>query len=371
MRWDGSRYKERWTFRRVKWPSMEEAEDYWQITGGKSSESMFKELKVTGSIDFEGAAVPDESDAIRVYYGFTNQWGERWEGPVATGFLEVGETSLEGALVSGSADLAGMLTVATCGPGCPLTLPAGTKAVETAAGHLRALGLTVDAAPSSYRLSGSHTFERDESWLGIANWLLSAAGFGGATTDAWGTVQMQPYVEPTEREATWTFPDDGTGFSFPAIKAKDNRADTPNVVRLWYEDDSVGLFAEARNDDPRSEASTTVRRRERQLDDEVTELPGDTPEKMLAALKALAEKKLADNSTRIEYVTVPGLFVPAQVGECGLVDYERSGKRFTGGITAKDVDFSRGGETTITMRRLLRPDFKVTTSGKVAWHVDK
>ena len=75
---------------------------------------MFKELKVTGSIDFEGAAVPDESDAIRVYYGFTNQWGERWEGPVATGFLEVGETSLEGALVSGSADLAGMLTVATC-----------------------------------------------------------------------------------------------------------------------------------------------------------------------------------------------------------------------------------------------------------------
>ena len=342
MRWDGNRYKERWTFRRVKWPSMEEAEDYWQITGGKSSESMFKELKVTGSIDFEGAAVPDESDAIRVYYGFTNQWGERWEGPVAT-----------------------------CGPGCPLTLPAGTKAVETAAAHLRALGLPVDAAPSSYRLSGPHTFERDESWLGIANWLLSAAGFGSATTDAWGTVQLQPYVEPTEREATWTFPDDGTGFSFPAIKAKDNRADTPNVVRLWYEDDSVGLFAEARNDDPRSEASTTVRRRERQLDDEVTELSGDTPEKMLAALKALAERKLADNSTRIEYVTVPGLFVPAQVGECGLVDYERSGKRFTGGITAKEVDFGPGGETTITMRRLLRPDFKVTTSGKVAWHVDK
>lgn len=156
MRWDGSRYKERWTFRRVKWPSMEEAEDYWQITGGKSSESMFKELKVTGSIDFEGAAVPDESDAIRVYYGFTNQWGERWEGPVATGFLEVGETSLEGALVSGSADLAGMLTVATCGPGCPLTLPAGTKAVETAAEHLRALGLPVTAAPSAYKLSLIH-----------------------------------------------------------------------------------------------------------------------------------------------------------------------------------------------------------------------
>lgn len=368
MRWDGNRYRERWTFRRVKWPSMEEAEDYWQITGGKSSESQFKELKATGSIDFEGAAVPDESDAVRVYYGFTNQWGERWEGPVVTGFLEVGETELEGALVKGSADLSGMLSVATTGPGYPLTLPAGTKAVETAAGYLRALGLPVNAAPSGYALASAHTFDRDDSWLAIANWLLTAADFGSATTDPWGTVQMQPYVEPTEREPSWTFSDDGTGCCFPAIKARDNRADTPNVARLWYEDDSVGLFAEARNDDPRSEASTVFRKREVPLNDEVTELAGDTPEKMLQALQALAEKRLMDNSTRIEYVDVPGLFTPAQVGECARVDYRRSSKDFTGGITAKEVDFGRGGETTLTMRRLLRPDFKVTTSGEVAWH---
>lgn len=162
-------------------------------------------------------------------------------------------------------------------------------------------------------------------------------------------MQLQPYVEPTEREATWTFPDDGTGFSFPAIKAKDNRADTPNVVRLWYEDDAVGLFAEARNDDPRSEASTTVRRRERQLDDEVTELSGDTPEKMLGGAQGACGEEAGGqlHSHRVRN-GARGCSSPAQVGECGLVDYERSGKRFTGGITAKEVDFGPGGETTIT-----------------------
>lgn len=368
MRWDGNRYKERWTFRRVTWPGMQEAEDYWQITGGSSSESQFKELKATGSVDFEGAQVPDEGDAVRVYYAFTDADGERWEGPVITGFLEVGECELEGALVKGSADLSGMLTVATTGPGYPLTVAEGTKAVETAAKYLRALGLPVNAAPDTYTLSSAHTFDRDDSWLAIANWLLTAADFGSATTDPWGTVQMQPYVEPTERTPSWTFADDGTGCSFPAIKARDNRADTPNVVRLWYEDDACGIYAEARNDDPGSEASTVARKREAPLNDEVTELAGDTPEKMLEALKALAEKRLMDNSTRIEYVEVPGLFVPAQVGECAKVDYRRSSKEFTGGITAKEVDFGRGGETTLTMRRLLRPDFTVTTSGKVAWN---
>ena len=28
--WHGNRTRERWTFRRVLWPSMEEAEDFWQ-----------------------------------------------------------------------------------------------------------------------------------------------------------------------------------------------------------------------------------------------------------------------------------------------------------------------------------------------------
>lgn len=368
MRWHGNRFDERWTFRRVKWPVMDEAEDYWQITGGKSSESQFKDLKATGSIDFEGAEVPDDNDPVRVYYGFTNQWGETWEGPVLTGFLELSKTERSGAGVSGSGSVSGMLCVAAdTGPGAPLTVPEGTAAVEAAAGYLRALGLAVNAAPSGYRLASAHTFDAQDTWLAIANWLLTAANFGSATTDAWGTVQMQPYVEPTEREPTWTFRDDETAFFFPKVTTSDNRADTPNVVRLWYEGDAAGLMAEARNDDPRSPAGTVQRGREVLLCETVTELAGDTPAKMLQALEELAAKRLADNSTRIEYAEVQCLFVPAQVGECGLLDYTRAGTTFTGGITAKDVDFGHGGETTVTMRRLLRPDFKTTTSSKAVW----
>lgn len=368
MRWHGNRYRERWTFRRVKWPTMEEAEDYWQVTGGSASESQFKDLKATGSIDFEGAEVPDENDPVRVYYSFENQWGERWEGPVLTGFLELGKAERKGALVKGSADVSGMLCVAAAtGPGRPLTIAAGTAAVDKAAQYMRSLGLHVAAAPSSYKLAGAHTFEASDTWLAVCNWLLTSAGFGSATTDAWGTVQMQPYVEPTEREPSWTFRDDEAAFFFPGVTTSDNRADTPNVVRLWYEDDAVGLYAEARNDDPRSPAGTVQRGREQLMCETADELAGDTPEKMLAALEELAAKRLADNSTRIEYAEVKCLFAPVQVGECALLDYREASTEFTGGVTARDVDFGHGGETTVTMRRLLRPDFKTTTSGEVVW----
>ena len=102
----------------------------------------------------------------------------------------------------------------------------------------------------------------------------------------------------------------------------------------------------------------------------MTELSGDTPEKMLEALKAAARKRLLDNSTRIDYVEVHGLFIPSRVGECGLLDYREAGVDRLGGITAKDVEFGLGGETMHTMRRLLRPDFKVTTAGEVVWRND-
>lgn len=348
---------------------MEEAEDYGQITGGSSSESQFSDLKVTGSIDFSGSKVPIESDAIRVYYEFTNQWGEHWKGAVITGFLSVGETELNGALITGSADIEGMLSVATSGPGYPLTIPADTQAVETAANYLRALGLTVNAAPSSYKTASSHTFERDDSWLTIANWLLTSADFSSCTTDAMGIVQMQPYIEPTEREPLWTFKDDDTSFFFPEIKESDNRADTPNIVNIWYEDDTTGLLATARNDDKQSQSSTVSRKREVQLNEEVTELTGNTTEEMLSNLQAAAKKKLTDNSTRIEYVEVKCVFIPAQIGDSALVDYQQAQKEFSGSITAKEVDFGHGGETTITMRRLLRPDFTITTTGEIAWQL--
>lgn len=369
MRWHGNRTGERWTFRRVRWPSMEEAEDYWQVTGGSAKDSAFTDLKSSGAIDFKGATVPDGNDAVRVYYGFTDSTDADYEEPVITGFLDIGDAEHNGALVTGNADISGMLVVLSdTGPGYPVTIAAGAAAVAEAERIAKALSLRVSAAPSSYKLGKVHTFDADTTWLAIVNWLLDVAGFSSAYTDAWGTVQMQPYVEPTERTPSWTFRDDETSFFKPGVKTSDNRADTPNVVRLWYEDDNRGLFAEARNDDPRSQSSTVVRGREKLLCETVDELAGDTTATMLTSLIDEAGKRLRDNSTRIEYVDVPCLFAPVQINDSVELDYTAAGLSTIGSVTTRDVVFSRGAPTTVRTRRMLRPDFNVTKSGRVAWN---
>ena len=270
--------------------------------------------------------------------------------------------------MSGSADIRGMLAAASdTGPGYPLTVAAGIDPVAAARGYAEALGLKVSAAPCSYRLGGAHTFEQGDTWLAIINWLLTSADFSSAYTDPWGTVQMQPYVEPVERTPLWTFRDDETSFFKPGVKSSDNRADTINVVRLWFENDQVGLFAEARNDDPLNRSSTVTRGRELLLTETVDELAGDTPATMLQNLEELAAKRLRDNSTRIEYKDIPCLYAPFAVNDCAQLDYTAAGLSTVGSITQVDVDFGRGADTTVRVRTLLRPDFKVTTSGRVAW----
>ena len=53
--------------------------------------------------------------------------------------------------------------------------------------------------------------------------------------------------------------------------------------------------------------------------------------------------------------------------DCAQLDYTAAGLSTVGSITQVDVDFGRGADTTVRVRTLLRPDFKVTTSGRVAW----
>ena len=87
----------------------------------------------------------------------------------------------------------------------------------------------------------------------------------------------------------------------------------------------------------------------------------------IAEAKELAAKRLRDNSTRIEYKDIPCLYAPFAVNDCAQLDYTAAGLSTVGSITQVDVDFGRGADTTVRVRTLLRPDFKVTTSGRVAW----
>lgn len=111
-------------------------------------------------------------------------------------------------MVSGSVDLESTLRLAVKGKyGRYYTVKAGTNAVAHADGIFKRLGLRTNEPRCDYVLPRDVVYEPDDSWLTIANDLLAMAGFASAYPDAYGVIQMVPYVEPQARTPVRVFND--------------------------------------------------------------------------------------------------------------------------------------------------------------------
>ena len=372
-RWNGWAH-ERYVFRRVKWPSWEEGEDWPQITGGEVELSAFSDLKVTGSLSFEGAEVPDDNDLVRIYYGHADSSGAETFAPLATLLFSAPQPEYDGMTVSGTLDCQSTLAIlAAKSYGAPFTVTAGTKAVQKAMELVESLGLRVNNPDkSAYVLGSDHTFSADEAnYLSIVNWLLDAAGYASAWVDAFGNVQMTPYVEPLERPISITLADDETSILYPELSKRSDYSDTPNVVRLIYETDAETLVASAANVDPDSRASLSVRKYEVTCSESVSELPGETASARLESLKALAKQKLVDKSSGIEYVDGKCQYCDGlEPNNAVRIDYVRAGIDWSGAITNVGVKLELGMPADFSARRFLRSGFKIETAGEILWQAE-
>ena len=372
-KWSGWAH-ERYVFRRVKWPSWEEGEDWTQITGGDVEFSAFSDLKVTGTLSFEGAEIPDDNDLVRIYYGHSNSSGVSFLKPLATMLFSAPQPEYDGMTVNGTLDCQSTLAILSAKSyGAPFTVTAGTKAVQKAMELVESLGLRVNNPDkSAYVLASDHTFAADESnYLTIVNWLLDVANYSSAWVDAYGIVQMTPYVEPMDRPVTVTLADDESSILFPELAKRSDYADTPNVVRLSYETDSESLAASASNVDSNSRASLVVRKYEVTCSESVSELAGDTVEERLANLKALALQKLIDKSSGIEYIDGKCQYCDGlEPNNAIRVDYVRAGIDWSGALTNVKVSLELGMPAAFSARRFIRTGFKTATSGEILWQAE-
>lgn len=363
MRWDGYR-DESWNYRRVTWPGFEEAEDYSVFTGGKVELSSLSQLRASGSLDFVGGALPDDHDLIRIYYSCADETGEVSEQPIGTFFMSVGEPTHDGAMVSGSVDLESVLRVPLNGSyGRYYTVKAGTNAVAKAVSIIEGLGLRTNRPSSPYTLPRDVVYEPDDTWLTIANDLLSMAGYASCSPDAWGTVQMLPYVEPQERAASWAFYDGQRSIMLPKVRVSDNSEDIPNAVRLTYETDEESLWAASYNDDPNSRASRASRGFEVTLSESVSELSGSTRDERLSNLLSMARKRLVDNSSSIEYVEWGFPWIPLWPNDAIEIRYLTAGLDWRGAVTEMSVDVGAHASVTAKARRFVRGGFVTSEEG--------
>lgn len=366
MSWHGTAHY-RNSFRLVDRETWEEGAELWEVTGGTLELSAFSDAKASATLDFVGAEVPDSRSLVRAYQSYSTPGGEV-ERALATLEFSVASAELRGPIVSGTMECQGVLArLASKRYGAPFAIPAGTRAVELAAELCGSLGLRVNATPSGYEVKAGVAIERDKaSYLAIVNRLLSMAGYASAWADAYGTVQMAPYVEPTERPAALTLHDGEGGVMYPEVTRRSDWAGTPNAVRLYYEGDGEALAAWALNVDASHPASVPWRGYEVTHDEAVDELEGATQAERLAALEAKAASMLADKTSDLEYVEGACMHSDGLAPNSAIaIEYARAGLSWKGAVTSVRLRLDKSLKAEFSARRFVRAAMEVETGSEV------
>ena len=362
-----NRSAERFTYKRVSWSTWDELEEYGNITGGNVSIGAYTTLKTSAQFSYAGEA-PDTTDLIRVYYAFTDDYGERSEehalGTFLVGYDTVGYSPGNGSLIQkGTVTGYSVLKVLQdrlCG--LPLTIPAGTDPIAYATALITGAGLQVNVqADSAYSIANPHTFEASDNYLTVVNWCLTncPTQYQAAFVDGYGVVQVQPYQEPTSRNPSWTFADDEHSIMQPAVSETNEWQTSANVVRLYYEDETCAMWASASND---SGSRTSLDRRggrETTYFEQVDECAS------LSDLQALAVTRLKDRASEIERVNLAHAFVPLAAGDAVAVAYED--RTWTGTIQNMTIALAPSAQCTTQLRRFASAAIDVTVDGATIW----
>lgn len=375
--WYSNRAREQYTYRRVKWDPgnadhFGEMEAYGNITSGSVELAAFTDTKASCSFSFEGGTPPDTTDLVRIYYSFVDDEGNSAECALGTFFVtygDVGYTRNGDALKeSGGAEGSSVLsTLIERKLGAPYTIASGTDCVSAAQTLVQGFGLLTNQ-PSSPGITTqtAHTFEPDDSWLTVVNWLLSSANYQACYPDPYGTVMMVPYVDPEARAITATFRDDDRSIMQPEVTMANDWRETPNVARLYYQTDDECLAASASMVSGARASLAGRGGREVTLVESVDELEGATQADRIANLKAMAKQRLIDQSSEIEKVTLTHAYLDGIVPNSAIA-IEYSDMTWKGNVTDMQITLSPSTQCQTQLRRFVPNSLTVTTTGGAVW----
>ena len=365
----GNRAEEAYTYRRVSWPGFAEGADLGNVTSGSVELSALSDLKATCRFSFDGGTEPGTDDLIRIYYSFADDHGEAAEFCIGTFFVGYSDTAyrLDGDRLVANGTVSGWSVLKALQDiklGYAYTVEAGEQAVARAIQLIQGAGLPVStASESSYELKSDHTFKPTDTLLTVVNWLCTAAGYQAPYPDAYGTVQITRYVDPSERATVATFEDDESSIMYPDLSVENDWQEIPNVYKLYYDADDLAMHAEARNVSG-SKASLDARGgRELSQADSVTELPGETATEMLANLEGMAAARLLDNSQEIERVELSHPYIPLVANDAVSIRY--ADRSWSGNVQNMRIDLSPATQCDTTIRRFVPASIAVETSGAI------
>lgn len=364
-----NRADETYTYRRVSWPDFVEGADLGNVTAGNVELSAFSDLKATCSFSYEGGTEPNPKDLVRVYYSFRDDNNETAEFCIGTFFIGYSDAtySLNGDSLIASGTVSGWSTLKVLQDikiGYAYTVPAGTYAIAKAIELIQGAGLPVNVAnESSYQLASDHTFDPKDTLLTVVNWLCTAANYQAPYPDAYGTIQVNRYIDPSERSTVATFADDEQSIMYPDVSIENDWQEIPNVYRLYYSKDDIAIHAEARNVSG-SKASLDARGgRELVEVASVSELSGADSSAMAANLESMAAVKLLNNSQEIERVELSHPYIPLVANDAVRIEY--ANRTWSGNVQNIKIDLQPSTKCDTTLRRFVPSSIAVETSSVI------
>lgn len=365
----GNRANETYSYRRVSWPGFVEGQDLGNVTAGSVELSAFSDLKATCSFSFEGGQEPNTTDLVRIYYAFDDDKGEHAEFCIGTFFVGYANTvhRLNGDSLIASGKVNGWSTLKPLQDiriGYAYTVTAGTYAIAKAIELIQGAGLPVNAVDeSSYQLASDHTFDPSDTLLTVVNWLCTTADYQAPYPDAYGTIQVNRYIDPSERTTVATFADDANSIMYPDVSIENDWQEIPNVYRLYYSKDDVAIHAEARNVSG-SKASLDARGgRELVEVASVSELSGADSSEMAANLESMAAVKLLNNSQEIERVELSHPYIPLVANDAVRIEY--ANRTWSGNVQNIKIDLQPSTKCDTTIRRFVPSSIAVETSSVI------
>lgn len=325
--------------------------------GGSIERNSDKGTYESATVDFVGS-LGIGNDLLRIYMDAQFDDGTSASEALGTFLPYVPSRSFSGTVSTGKVKLYGRLReLEEDAFDGPVTIAAGTKAVQAAADIARGAGLGVVADPSDYALTAPLTLGMgdDERKLDAVNQLLGLAGFASARTDAMGRVVMERYSEPADRTPTIRLIEgEGTTLLTDGEDERD-ASDVGNIVQAVFETTDETVIGSATDDDPRSEWSVTAMGRRIVKRYSYSDLPeGDTAEARQRAADAKAAELLRTQAAVTRRVTVTHSYEPCWAGQAADLDSPSAGVSGRFGIRTQKIDLGDGCMVEAELRRYER-----------------
>lgn len=362
MNYFGNRHNEEFIFKRVNWQTWHEHESYNYITNGSIEYAADSDLKVTGKFDFTGYELPNTSDLIRVYYRFTDDSGESATNALATFFASYSsityEDTLKGIKASGSLNGESMLSVLKNHKiGRPYTVRKGTYALS----KVKEIILDHNLYPkfrsnnfNSAKLTSDYTFQASDDYLKVVNYLLDVARYKSISVDAEGYLITEPLLQTGD---LIEFKNDDNSIMYPQLSADNAWMSTPNVVKIFYNTDTVCILAEAKNISGSRASLLNRGNRELSYVENISNVGNGSLRNLL---KQKAESVLKDKSSDIEIVKFEHAWIPMKLYDTVRINY--GDMSWEGSLDNFSIELSPSVKTTSKVKRVLAQDIIISSS---------